>query len=337
MSFCNTFRSLVIFLILIPSAQAGVGFSTATFTDQHRDRSLATFFWYPSEDKEIEVIAGNVAFEGFKASQNAKIQDGTFPLYVLVHGTSGNWKNLSWLAAALAKEGAFVMAANHPDYTSGNSSPASVMKMWDQPKDISFLLDRVFSSDFSEYLDKDRINVIGYSLGGYSALALAGAVLDMKSYLSFCLENLDKACEYFSSTFPDFNDSFYENASKNHIDDRIMTSIAIAPGFVESMTDVSLANIDIPVLIIGAEHDKNIPPATHFEPKRRKFSETTEYQEINDASHFSFMQICRPKAIEILAEEGAEFVCKDGGTKSRQEIHKELYQMISKYIQSQKI
>lgn len=311
---------------------AEVGFSQHIFVDETRRRSLPTFVWFPTDVQKTETFAENIAFEGFQASQDAPIQKGRHPLFVLIHGTSGNWKNLSWLAWKLAQNGAIVISANHPGYTTGDATPLSVIRAWEQPRDISFLLDALSESAFRNHFDPKQIYVIGYSLGGYSALALAGAKLDMNQYPVFCTQNRDKSCQYFQKTFSAFDESFYQGFELEQTDPRITASIAIAPGFVESMTDESLKNIKITTLIIGAQKDENVPPNTHFLPKMKMFSQAITYQVISDASHFSFVQICKPAAMEILAEEGAEFVCQDGGNKTRQTIHEELYEMISHFL-----
>jgi predicted dienelactone hydrolase len=45
--------------------------------------------------------------------------------------------------------------------------------------DLSFLLNYLLSqSGFARYIDENNIGAIGFSLGGYSVLALAGAEID---------------------------------------------------------------------------------------------------------------------------------------------------------------
>jgi len=315
---------------------ANVGFSQQTFIDKTRDRVLQTSIWYPTQAKQTTIFGENVVFKGFEASKDAKIKEGKYPLFILVHGTSGNWKNLSWLAYKLAQNGAIVIAANHPGYTTAKSTPLSVIRAWNQPLDISFLLDAFFKSKFRNFLDAKQIYIIGYSLGGYSAMALAGARVDMKSYPSFCSKNKDESCKYFQKTFSHFDAEFYKNSSKDYRDKRVRGVVAIAPGFVEVMSDNSLKNITIPTLIIGAQEDKNIPPSKHFYKKMKVFSKAIRYKQIADASHFSFMQICKKGALKILEKEKAAFVCKDGAQKNREEIHKELYQDIVEFIKTLK-
>jgi predicted dienelactone hydrolase len=326
--------TLLLFLFVPIFMYANVGFSQQTFTDKTRDRVLQTSIWYPTQAKQVSVFGENVVFKGFEASKDAKIKKGKYPLFVLVHGTSGNWKNLSWLAYKLAQNGAIVIAANHPGYTSADATPSGVIRAWNQPLDVSFLLDAFLKSKYQSVLNEKKIYVIGYSLGGYSAMALAGARLDMKDYLVFCASNKDESCKYFQKTFSGFDAKFYEKSSKDYGDKRVSGIVAIAPGFVEAMRDKSLKNITIPTLIIGAQKDKNVPPSTHFYRKMKVFSKAIRYKEISDASHFSFMQVCKKGALKILAEEEAEFVCKDGMQKSREAIHKELYKSILNFIQN---
>lgn len=334
MKSCMTCLFLVVLILLPLNVYAEVGVIQKTFTDEQRGRELVTHIWYPCENQETCLVADNVVFKGFNAVQNGVIKNGKFPLYILLHGTTGNWKNLSWLAARLTEGGAIAAAANHPGYTSGNATPATVLRMWDQPTDASFLLDQLLASKFGRNIDKKRIFVVGYSLGGYSAMALAGAELDMKQYVNYCLKNDDESCRYFKPAFAELTASFYKKSSGNHLDQRIAGCIAIAPGFVLSMTDKSLANIKIPTLVIGAESDKNIPPKTQLYPKVKSFSKAVHYKEIKDASHFSFMQLCKPNASVILAEEKAEFVCIDGAVKDRKAIHDELFRLITDFAKN---
>ncbi len=61
---------------------------------------------------------------------------------------------------------------------------------------------------------------------------------------------------------------------------------------------------------------------------------SSAYVEIPDATHFSFMQPCKPGAVELIEEEtpGDGIVCKDGGTRSRDEIHREIVDLIAGFL-----
>lgn len=300
---------------------------------QYKDRVLEVTTWYPSKNTKKETFAQNMVFKGFKASKETKIVNKKFPLIIFAHGTTGNWRNLSWLANDLAKDN-IIIAANHPGYTSKDSNPKSVLRVWNQAKDVSFLITKALNSDFKNNIDKNNIFVLGFSLGGYTALALSGAKLDMSNYIEFCKKYNDKACEYFKEATSIIDKTYLKQASQDLKDTRIKKSIAITPGLVQSMTNESLKNITTPTLVIGAQYDHNVPVETVIKGKLKSFSKDITYHEIKDAAHFSFMQLCTNNAIPILKEENAEFVCMDGKLKKRQVIHKELKILVKNFINS---
>ncbi|MBU2713239.1 hypothetical protein [Zooshikella harenae] len=104
-----------IFLSLLLSFHAAalsqIGIETKTFTDNSRKRTFSAYILYPTnETNNPKTFAQNAAFWGFEAIEKSSISSKKLPLYIMVHGTSGNWRNLSWLASKLAKEGAIVIS-----------------------------------------------------------------------------------------------------------------------------------------------------------------------------------------------------------------------------------
>ena len=297
----------------------------------NNDRKLETAIWYPSEEKANETFAQNVLFYGFESKKDAKIKKGKYPLIIFAHGSTGNVKNLSWLANDLAKNN-IIISANHPGYTSRDSTPQSLLKVWGQAKDVKYLITYALNSKLKEYIDKDRIYVLGFSLGGYTSLALSGAKLDMSTYKDFCAKYEDEACKFFKNAMNTIDEKYLIEASKDYKDERVKASIALAPGFVQNMTNDSLKNINIPTLIIGAQLDHNTPVETVIKSKIKNFSKSMKYVEIEDAAHFSFMQRCTSKAAMILKEENAEFICWDGKNKKRETIHLETRKIVKKFL-----
>lgn len=320
-------------LLLVSQGCLGsVGISTEYFDDATRARTIETKILYPTSAAESGgTVAENAAFYGFNAVENADITGERLPIYVLVHGTSGNWRNLSWLASQLAESGALVVSANHPNYTSGQATPDSVIRMWDQPLDVSFLIDRVLSGKYSAYVDPENITIIGYSLGGYSALALAGARLDMSGYREYCDQNQDASCQYFASAISGLTEEESSKIAADYRDPRVSRVVAIAPGFIPAVRPESLKNLSATTLVVGAELDENVPPKMQLEPYLDDESEKLTYEEMPGSYHFSFMQLCKPEAIAILAEEEAEFVCQEPSNGDRASIHLQLRQLIENF------
>lgn len=312
------------------ASMATIGITEENYHDNKRDRLIETKLFYPTTMTAPEtVFAENIAFYGFKATKSAIPKGRNLPLYILVHGTSGNWRNLSWLGSELAEKGAFVVSANHPSYTTGQATPESALRMWDQPRDISFLVDQILSSDYAQYVDKDNITVIGYSLGGYTALALAGAEFDIRGYQEYCNQYNDASCDYFSNAFNDLSQQERLLISGDYRDKRITNAVAIAPGYVPAILPKSLETLSAKTVIVGAELDKNVPPKLQITPYINTNLSNLSYKEIKGASHFSFMQVCKPQAIEILEEEGEAFVCQETGNVDRSSIHQRLLELLN--------
>ncbi len=55
---------------------------------------------------------------------------------------------------------------------------------------------------------------------------------------------------------------------------------------------------------------------------------------VPDAMHFSFMQLCKPDAVALIEAEtpGDGIVCKDGGSRSREEIHREIASVVTGFL-----
>ncbi|WP_157721417.1 alpha/beta hydrolase family protein [Vibrio gazogenes] len=309
---------------------ATIGITEKTGQDLERQRTIEARIFYPTAMTEPEsVFAENVAFYGFKAVKNAPPTGQKLPLFILVHGTSGNWKNLSWLGSYLAENGAFVVSANHPGYTTGQATPERILRMWEQPRDVSFLIDQVLSSDYANHIDKDNITVIGYSLGGYTALALAGAKFNISGYQTYCHQHSDDSCKYYGNAFDGLSQQDHQMIAGDYRDARVTKAIAIAPGYVPAILPQSLETLSAKTIIVGGELDKTIPPKLQILPYITTHQSQLTYKTIKGASHFSFMQNCKPQAVKILAEEGAAFVCQDTADVDRKSIHQALLEIVS--------
>jgi predicted dienelactone hydrolase len=94
---------------------------------------------------------------------------------------------MGWIAAALAEAGFIVAGPNHPGTTSGDSSPAETVKLWQRTADLSAVIDRLsIDPEWRDALDPARIGVVGFSIGGATAMEIAGARADLDAYARYC-------------------------------------------------------------------------------------------------------------------------------------------------------
>lgn len=259
------------------------------------------------------------------------------PLIVLTHGTGGSAQSLAWLATELARHGALVVAADHPASSGGDPERASMMQVWTQPDDVHHLLDTLLASPWGTRFDCQRIAAVGFSLGGASAMLLAGARLDFARFPEFCKTHDDGACHAFASHFEHADAAFYARANADLAEPRLRAAVAIAPGFTEAFTAESLRALRPPLLLLTGALDQQLPPATHVAPMRHLLPAHSRHIDIPGAQHFSFLPLCAAGAVDLLAVSGEEFVCQEFAARSRMEIHAEVTEHIVGFLQAQAV
>lgn len=160
-----------------------------------KDRTLPIEVWYPArltpKSKRVtyrfalsgEPPRGLVAFTmpGLAVRGAAPVQS-RFPLVVLSHGYSNEPEAMSWLAENLASKGYVVAAIHHqdPDYSDASRRAEPFLR---RPLDIAFAVEDLRKRTQAgepalANADPSRIVLIGYSMGGYGVLTVAGAALE---------------------------------------------------------------------------------------------------------------------------------------------------------------
>ncbi len=317
-----------ILLLSLNASRANVGFQQFKL-DEGTSRPLNTSIWYPtSQTQPVETIAENIAFVGTQVIKNASIQSSKTRLIVLSHGYRGNWRNLNWLATRLAHNGYVVASVDHPGTTTFDTSPDSANQWWQRPNDLTRLIDYMsVHSPWSHTLGRNNVAAIGHSLGGWSVIQLAGAEVDIAEFDKFCADNPSNTRRTCGLSSELGLDKPINKESKSPVlnDPRVTHVVSLDLGLARSFSSKSLSQIKTKTLIIAAGIDIGDLPqdvesgylAEHIPTDYRRYSIFKE------ATHFSFIQECKPNAVTILNEEvpGDGIICKDGKTTSRHSIH----------------
>jgi predicted dienelactone hydrolase len=325
-----------------PTASQGadasrVGVRTITIASTGKE-TFSARVWYPTSGGGLQTVAANAIRPGYQAVVNGAVSlASAAPLVVLIHGTAASADAMAWIALDLVARGALVIGADHPASAGGDPNRRSILDVWTQPADVRVLLDQRGRTEWSARIDRDRMAVVGFSLGGASAMLLAGARLDFARFPEFCRTHNDGACDAFSRHFGTFDAAFLERANADHTEPRFRAAAAIAPGFTEAMTAESLRALTTPTLLITAERDQQVPPETHVSPMLGYLDPPSGHVQIRAAQHFSFMPPCRPNAVAILAETKEEFVCQEAAGRTRDEIHAEVLDAIVRFFRERRI
>ena len=121
------------------------------------------------------------------AVRGAPAVAGRHPLVIVSHGYSGTPAAMTWLTENLASKGYVVAAIHHQDPDISDATKAG-QPLLRRPLDISFVARALLAQARAGTLpgvDPERVAVIGYSMGGYGSLTVAGAGLDPTGRAAF--------------------------------------------------------------------------------------------------------------------------------------------------------
>ena len=322
------------------AAEVGVGVRRMEAPSPERGRPLDIIVWYPTAPGGEKTVLGDTPFfEGTPARLDAPVADGRFPLVLLSHGAglAGYAEAMSWIAAPLAQRGFIVAAPTHPGNGGPNRSAAETMKLWLRPADISRTLDTMERADvFERHLAPNQVSTLGLSMGGSTALALAGARFDPQLLAAYCDTNArnPSLCGWVRQSDVDLHAMNMQDAGRDGRDERIRFAMAIDPAPVDVFDKRSLPVIGIPVNMVNLGRAGEIPVTAQASDVSKAIP-NARYATIEHASHFSMFGVCKPGAAEAAALEGIdEPVCSDGTGLSRQAIHAELVDMVEAAIRA---
>ncbi|MGP2481857.1 alpha/beta hydrolase family protein [Pantoea eucalypti] len=328
-------------LIISLQAHATPGFRQVTLKgDQGVPLNVAV--WYPAAVQKgvSETVGGNAAFVGTDIIRDAVPASGKHPLLLISHGFNGSWRNLSWLASAMAAQGYIVAAPDHPGTTTFNHNPEDARKLWRRPGEISRVIDFVSqSSELTGTADPARIAAAGHSLGGWTVMSLAGARFDPLRLLHDCQRHVLRGdCKLITRLGID--DASARNVFLSDWQDkRIKAVVSLDAGLAPGFTPVSLSKINIPVLILAAGNgmmgELPAPEESEYLANQMRVS-LRKYILIKGATHFSFMQICKPGAEKIIDDEspGDGIVCHDDKDADRTALHQTITTEITVFLNS---
>ncbi|WP_286919161.1 alpha/beta hydrolase family protein [Pseudomonas sp. UBA6753] len=340
----KTVLGLLLFICLDIPAFAGyktIGFKTSTLPDRQTDRPLELVVWYPSTTTATpQLIADTPVFIGDLAVRDAPPAAGTYPLVVLSHGFRGNWGNQSWLASALAHQGYIVAAVNHPGTTTRDHNPEAAAQLWQRPIDLQRAIDAVMAqADQFGRVAKGQVAVVGHSLGGWTALEIAGARFDPKRFAQDCsIHPQLSSCSVYKQINADSAPASKARLGGDLRDSRVTAIVTLDLGLSRGLTDESLAALPVPTLVIAAGAPSEDLPAQleSADLAKRLPSATSRYVEIEDASHFSFLSTCKPDAMALLEDDapGDGVICRDGdNARSRGAIQLQIASLVTEFLE----
>jgi predicted dienelactone hydrolase len=281
-----------------------VGFQTVVATTSGGQR-FAMGVWYPTTATTwpttlLGMVVMDVAADG-------PVSGKALPLVVISHGNGGGPGGHADMALALASAGYVVAAPMHTgDNYADQSGLASATYLGNRTRELAAAVDYMLGQwGGRAHVDPKRVGAYGFSAGGLTVLAAAGAKPDLAYVATHCA----KAQEFTCGLLRQLKSPLVQADAK--VDDtwgkdgRIRAAVVAAPALGFAMRPGALDGVDIPVQVWEAELDTNVPDA--IDAVRRGLGDKAEYHEVRGAGHFSFLVPCGLVGPPGLCREQGEF------------------------------
>jgi len=223
--------------------------------------SFPVLVWYPTRKRGTPIAFGPYEIE---VGVNAPVAEGRYPLVVVSHGSGGYHLLYRSICIVLAKGGYVVaMVQHHGNNRNNNELAGTHRNLANRPRHVRLTIDAVSQAPELVYqVDSSNVAIIGHSMGGYTALAVAGG----------------KPCSERGESIEVIPDP------------RVRALVLMAPATAWYRPLDSLRSITIPVLIFLGEHD-NITPRWHADIVREGVAdpEQVTIKVVPNAGHFSFL------------------------------------------------
>ncbi|MBD2681953.1 MULTISPECIES: alpha/beta hydrolase [Nostoc] len=220
-----------------------------------------------------------------------------YRVIVISHGLAEDRSSFVYIAEHLASYGFAVAALDHPvanskqfqKFLTGIASPPQPTELIDRPLDVKYVLDELqrlneTDSRFKNKLNVQQVGLIGHSLGGYTALALAGGSFDFAKIRQECNPNRSLNI----STFLQCRANDLKPNNYLIEDDRIKAIMLMNPLNSVLFGKQGLSKITIPVMMVAGSQDIFTPAVPEqIQPFSQLPSKDKYLALIENATHFS--------------------------------------------------
>ncbi len=237
------------------------GSKTISILDKENSITFENWLLYPSPGESQTMQIGPYTLD---ACPDGRVADGQFPLVVLSHGGGGSHLLYRVVAQYLAQNGFIVaMLEHYGNNRNDNSLEGQDRNISLRTQHVRLVIDTLLTDPgYMDHIDSQHIFMIGHSMGGCTALAIAGAVP-----WSAKEEQIEVA-----------------------YDGRVKALVLFAPAAAWYQHPDSFNNIDIPMVVFTAERDTLTPYwQADLIKKRVKDPALVEIRIVKNGGHLSFL------------------------------------------------
>jgi len=235
--------------------------------DEAKGISFPALVLYPTEVPSAPTAFGPYTLD---VSPDASVAEGRFPVVVISHGNGGSHLVYRAISTHLARNGYVVALLEHAGNNRNNNELEGTHEnLVNRPRHVRLTIDAVSSDpQLRACVQPDNVAIIGHSIGGYTALAVAGG-----TPWSETRQRVDVVA-----------------------DPRVRALVLLAPATAWYLPEDSLSHVTVPILMLIAEHDP-FTPRWHADVVLDRVPDRAQVtcRVIENAGHFSFLSPFPPQ------------------------------------------
>ncbi|MEF1309912.1 hypothetical protein QTO01_07380 [Vibrio mytili] len=298
-----------------------------TVFSEERSKPVEVYYWYPttSEKTNFTFGRGNI-FKSVETQLDAPLASGKFPVVLLSQGgTRSAFSHNGWIASSLAQQG-YVIIIPKPPEPNEISAEMAVDEIRFRTSDLVLGLNELSSVGIlSGGVDTDKVQGVGFFLGGTSMLMLSGAQISPEKYRTSCNDDTNIDCHWLRENTVDITNIPDQKFPRFQSENRLKSVVVIDPELTKTFAPETLAlmNNAITVVTLSAQQHPALIPAESLVTLPN-----VTLQEIPSATQFSAFAECTERGIKILTSEGEEALCQERDEVSRQDNHQNILDVI---------
>ena len=296
------------------------GLASVSIPATATEPALKAFIWSPCAQAGGELMQGPFTLPGVN---NCDVAGKKLPLVVISHGQGGSRFGHRDTAAALADAGFVVVSFNHSGDASDDKSATNQIAIFEaRPQHVTSVISYMLEQwAHRTSLDSRSVGVFGFSRGGYTALALAGAVPNLSA-------SSQRFCASWSSVFEPlcWRVKLSNTQLTPKTDPRVKAVVAADP--LNLFDEAGLKKVRVPVQLWASELGGAGVTMAHSQAIKTGLTQAPEWHVAKGAGHFVFLAPC-PEALRQELEE----ICEDPKGVDRKAVHAVMNKAVVAFFQ----
>jgi predicted dienelactone hydrolase len=228
---------------------------------------------------------------GQAVAMEAPVDGSGLALVVLSHGDGGWFGGHAPLARALADAGMIAVALNHPGNSDGDETHPPSRWITERPEHLAHVVAYMTGAwQNADHVDAARIGAFGFSAGGHSVLAAAGAQVSLPRIAAQCKDTPEEfVCRSGLAEEVIAGAGAFPPPIPG-----LRAVVAAAPGFGFGFDPEQVEALGVAIQLWGGAVDERVPKASNVAPLAGALTAPSEAHMVEAAGHFAFRPPCYP-------------------------------------------